>query len=68
MAVLAWFERNLPGSDSKAKVSECEKWLQKAARWDTYVLDTRIGLKITTAIETLKVYRVEEEDKTFTQK
>jgi hypothetical protein len=60
MAVLAWFEKDLPDFDPKAKVSECENWLQKASRWDTYVLDTRIGLKITTAVETLKTYRARE--------
>jgi hypothetical protein len=61
MAVIAWFEKNLPGVDPKAKVTECEEWLQKVAKWETYVLDTRIGLKITTAVETIKMYKKNQE-------
>jgi hypothetical protein len=61
MAVLAWLEKDLPDYDLHAKISECDKWLQKAALWDTYVLDTRIGVKITTAVETLKAYKVKED-------
>jgi hypothetical protein len=56
MAVLAWFEKDLPDADTRGKVAECEEWLRKVSKWDTYVLDTRIGLKITTAVETLKMY------------
>jgi hypothetical protein len=64
MAVLAWFEKDLPGtSDPKAKMTECEEWLRKVSRWETYVLDTRIGLKITTALETIKMYKRNEEGK-----
>jgi hypothetical protein len=61
MAVIAWFEKNLPGVDSKAKTAECEEWLGKVSKWETFVLDTRIGLKITTAIETIKMYKQKQE-------
>jgi hypothetical protein len=61
MAVLAWFEKDLPGSDSETKVAECKEWLRKVLKWDTYVLDTRIGLKITTAVETIKMYTQKQE-------
>jgi len=61
MAVLAWFEKDLPGADTKAKVAECDEWLRKVSKWETYVLDTRIGLKITTAVDTIKMYRQKQE-------
>lgn len=37
-------------------VKQCESWIDKAARWESYELDARIGLKITTAQDTLKNY------------
>lgn len=57
MAVLAWLEKDVDGADVKAKIAECDDWLQKAARWEGYVLDTRIGVKITTGVDTVKRYR-----------
>ncbi|KFY14123.1 hypothetical protein V492_02834 [Pseudogymnoascus sp. VKM F-4246] len=55
MAVISWMEKDLPGSDSKAKLIECEEWLSKVAKWDTsYVLDARIGMKVTTGLDTIK--------------
>lgn len=36
------------------KVRECETWIEKAAKWEGYELDARIGLKIATAQDTLK--------------
>jgi hypothetical protein len=62
MAVLAWFEKDLPGADTKAKIAECDEWLHKVSKWDTYVLDTRIGLKITTAVDTLKMYNRQHQE------
>jgi len=56
MAVIAWYEKDLEGMDQKTKIAECEEWLQKVSHWDSYVLDSRIGLKITTAMDTLKQY------------
>lgn len=57
MAAIAWYEKDLKGVDRKSKVIECEEWLQKAANWDTYVLDSRIGLRIRTGLETLNRYQ-----------
>ncbi|OBT46004.1 hypothetical protein VE00_03729 [Pseudogymnoascus sp. WSF 3629] len=55
MAVISWMERGLPGTDSKAKLVECEEWLNKVAKWETsYVLDARIGMKVTTGLDTIK--------------
>ena len=35
-------------------VKECGVWIDKAAKWEAYELDARIGLKIATAQDTLK--------------
>ena len=35
-------------------VKECGTWIDKAAKWEAYELDARIGLKIATAQDTLK--------------
>ena len=56
MAVIAWYEKDLEGFDKKAKIAECEEWLHKVEKWETYVLDTRLGVKVKTALETLKTY------------
>jgi hypothetical protein len=57
MAVLAWFEKDLPGHDRAAKVAECDEWLTKTSKWESYVLDARMGIKITTSIGTLRHYQ-----------
>lgn len=38
-------------------VLECEAWIDKAAKWEGYELDARIGLKIATAQDTLGKWR-----------
>lgn len=38
-------------------VKQCESWIDKAARWESYELDARIGLKIATAQDTLKKWK-----------
>ncbi|KAI9894356.1 MAG: Tetratricopeptide repeat protein 39C [Vezdaea aestivalis] len=50
MAVLCWEQKD------QGRVPECREWLDKAARWEAYDLDARIGLKITTALDTLRRY------------
>lgn len=37
--------------NEKEQVRECKEYLEHAARWDSYELDARIGLKVTAAIE-----------------
>lgn len=61
MAVIAWLERNLSKSNTKAKIAECEEWLGKVSKWEAYVLDARVGLKITTAVDTIKMYKQNQE-------
>lgn len=46
------------GADEELKyVQECEAWIDKAAKWEGYELDARIGLKIATAQDTLGKWR-----------
>lgn len=51
---MAWIEKDLPDADHQVKLAECEEWLTKVAKWDAYVLDARIGLKVTTGLDTVK--------------
>ncbi|KAL8733724.1 MAG: hypothetical protein Q9166_001917 [cf. Caloplaca sp. 2 TL-2023] len=37
-------------------VKECEQSIEKAAKWESYELDARVGLKVATAQDTLKKY------------
>lgn len=57
MAVLAWLERDLEGVDRRANITDCEQWLDKVAKWESYVLDARIGLRVTTAQDTVRRYK-----------
>ncbi|KAH0544063.1 hypothetical protein FGG08_001681 [Glutinoglossum americanum] len=52
MAVICWKERATRGEEA---ITECKEWLDKAAKWESYELEARIGLRVTTAQETLKV-------------
>ncbi|KAL2362472.1 hypothetical protein RJZ56_004645 [Blastomyces dermatitidis] len=38
------------------KVCECREWIDKVAKWETYELDARVGLKVTMAEETLEKF------------
>ncbi|MCJ1314296.1 Mitochondrial outer membrane protein iml2 [Agyrium rufum] len=40
-----------------ARVIEAESWIDKAAKWERYELDARIGLKVTTALETIRGWK-----------
>lgn len=46
MACLAWYEKDLDGADHQAKVLDCEQWLSETQKFETYVLDARMGLKV----------------------
>ena len=35
-------------------VSECREWIEKTSKWESYDLDARIGLKVTTAADALR--------------
>ena len=38
----------------RQKVRQCKEYLEKAARWESYELDARIGLKVTAAMEAVR--------------
>lgn len=57
MACLAWLEKDLDGADHKAKVSECEEWLEKTQKWEQYILDSRMSVKLTTSLLTIKRHK-----------
>jgi hypothetical protein len=58
MAALAWSEKDLESVDQKAKVLDCERWLEKTQKWpDAYTLDTRMSFKITTSLITIKRHK-----------
>jgi hypothetical protein len=40
-----------------AKVAEAQTWLDKVAKWESFVLDTRIGMRVQTGLEVLKWFR-----------
>jgi hypothetical protein len=46
-----------PLERNRALVREAEGWVEKAARWEGYQLDIRIGMKVATALDTLKKWR-----------
>ena len=63
MGVNCWMQRGVDdghgnGLDVAEKwVRECETWIEKASKWEGYSLDARIGLKITTAQDTIKKWK-----------
>jgi uncharacterized protein (DUF885 family) len=60
MACLAWSEKDLPNispAEHKAKVTDCEQWLDKVQKWEQYVLDTRVSVKLTTSLITVKRHK-----------
>ncbi|KAL6717950.1 Mitochondrial outer membrane protein iml2 [Lecanora helva] len=64
MGVLCWMRRGEIVKEKRGGekieeeeekwVRECEGWVEKAAKWEAYELDARIGLKIATAQDTLR--------------
>lgn len=67
MGVICWMRKaDVAGGGAAGKerardeaswVRECEEWVEKAARWEGYELDARIGMKITVAQDTLKKWK-----------
>ncbi|BDD54788.1 Mitochondrial outer membrane protein iml2, variant 3 [Monascus purpureus] len=46
---------SVPDKDRELqKVRECKEHLDKAAKWESYELDTRVGLKVTAAVEAVQ--------------
>lgn len=42
------------GKVERQKALACKEYLEKAARWESYELDARIGLKVTAAMEAVR--------------
>ncbi|OTA99837.1 hypothetical protein M426DRAFT_16068 [Hypoxylon sp. CI-4A] len=70
MAVLAWVEVQQPEARKEAndgdegewlreKTEECQSWLDKVAKWEAYILDARIGMRVQTGMDTLRWYKRE---------
>ncbi|KAI0834319.1 hypothetical protein F5Y06DRAFT_157268 [Hypoxylon sp. FL0890] len=72
MAALAWVEVQRPelrrdddeeqeyGEDwLREKVEECQSWLDKVAKWETFILDARIGMRVQTGMDTIRWYKRE---------
>ncbi|KAI9148156.1 Inclusion body clearance protein IML2 [Paramyrothecium foliicola] len=66
LGVMAWVECCNPpaGRDAgataeyrRAKLEECAGYLDTAKAWETYVMDTRIGLRVQSGLETLDWFR-----------
>lgn len=43
----------------REKTEECQSWLDKVAKWEAFVLDARIGMRVQTAMDTLRWYKRE---------
>jgi hypothetical protein len=39
-------------------VAECREYIEKVSKWESYVLDARIGMKVTTAADALRKWEV----------
>jgi hypothetical protein len=62
MGVICWMRRReAGGKGEEGHVKECDMWVEKAARWEGYELDARIGLKVATAQDTLRKWRERNE-------
>ena len=58
IAAVAWHEKDLEGADHKAKVLECEAWLEKLQKWgEPYVLETRMSFKVGTSCATVRRHK-----------
>ena len=55
IGVNLWMQRSGDrGDGDRELVRECAEWVNTAAKFESYDLDARIGLKITTALDTIK--------------
>jgi hypothetical protein len=65
MAVIAWDEVcAAPGGEhdaaefKRAKVHECQQWLDRVCKWEgRYLMDGRFGMRFTSAEDTLSWYK-----------
>ncbi|EPE09087.1 mitochondrial outer membrane protein iml2 [Ophiostoma piceae UAMH 11346] len=58
LAVVLWEEALLVGNTDKdvykTKVDDCAVLLDKVAKWEAFVLDARIGMKLQTGLDTIR--------------
>ncbi|KAI1269036.1 breast cancer protein [Xylariaceae sp. FL1019] len=63
MAVISWLEGQKESKGGAKKQVEdilaCQGWLDKVSRWEAYVLDARIGMRVATGQDTLRWYKRE---------
>ena len=73
MAAALWAERGalakkgddgIPSEAEKRLVREAEEELNKAAKWERYMLDARVGVRVTTGLDTVKRWRTEHDSLT----
>ena len=57
MGAICWRRRAGSKEEEEKYVRECESWVDKSARWESYELDARFGVKIATAQDTLKRWK-----------
>ena len=55
MAVCLWQERDGTETD-KERFKKCSELLDKVANWETYEMEARVGVRVTTAKDTLRKY------------
>ena len=63
MAASLWAERRAVDDlkAQRARVNEAEDWLQRAAKWERYMLDARVGVRVTTGLDTVRRWRAEHD-------
>ncbi|CAI6242396.1 unnamed protein product [Periconia digitata] len=61
MAACVWREADINGKPEQHPdmLEECKTWLVEVSGWESYDLDARIGMKVTTGKSTLRRYGVE---------
>jgi hypothetical protein len=60
IACLHWHEKDLPNvtpKEHKKKVLACEQELLKTQRFEQYVLDGRLSMKVTTSLVTVRRWK-----------
>jgi hypothetical protein len=60
IACLNWHEKDLPNTtheDHKKKVLACEQELLKTQKFDQYVLDGRLSIRVTTSLVTVRRWK-----------
>ncbi|KAI1075548.1 breast cancer protein [Whalleya microplaca] len=43
----------------RKKTDECQTWLEKVARWEAFILDARVGMRVQTGLDTIRWYKRE---------